>query len=68
MPLKAGGSRATISHNMQILIEDGYEPKQAAAIAYSEARRTTRSKTMRKELAKTKVKTKRKTKKHASRR
>ena len=65
MPLKPGGSKSTISHNMAILINEGYEPKQAAAIAYSEARRTTRSKTL-KELAKTK--TKRKTKKHASRR
>ena len=66
MPLKSGGSKSTISYNMATLINEGYEPKQAAAIAYSEARRTTRSKALKKELAKTKPK--RKTKKHASRR
>ncbi len=39
-PLRRGHSRATISANIRKLIrEEGYDPKQAVAIAYSKARR-----------------------------
>lgn len=40
MPLKSGNSAATRSANIAELIKSGYEPKQAEAIAYSEARKT----------------------------
>jgi hypothetical protein len=40
MPLKPGSSEKTISHNIERLIGEGYEPKEAQAIAYSNARRT----------------------------
>lgn len=40
MPLKGGKSEATISANIEELINSGYEPKQAEAIAYSNARKT----------------------------
>lgn len=40
MPLKPGKSQATISQNIATERAAGRPPKQAAAIAYSEARRT----------------------------
>lgn len=39
MPLKKGRSRKAISYNIGELIRSGRKPKQAAAIAYAEARR-----------------------------
>lgn len=39
MPLKPGKGQATISANIGRLVNEGYDPKQAAAIAYSNARR-----------------------------
>lgn len=40
MPLKSGKSESTISANIAELINAGHDPKQAAAIAYSNARKT----------------------------
>ena len=40
MPLVSGSGEKVISHNIQELISSGYEPKQAEAIAYSNARKT----------------------------
>lgn len=37
MPLKRGGSKETIEANIAQLIDEGYDPKQAAAIAYAKA-------------------------------
>jgi len=37
MPLKRGSSRQTIQTNIETLISEGYDPKQAAAIAYDKA-------------------------------
>lgn len=39
MPLKPGRSKQTIAENIRKLIREGYTPKQAAAIAYEEARK-----------------------------
>jgi len=39
MPLQKGSSRATISANIRTEIHAGKKPDQAAAIAYSEARK-----------------------------
>lgn len=39
MPLKSGKSQATISSNIGELIKSGRDPKQAAAIAYSNAKK-----------------------------
>ena len=39
MPLKPGRSKQTIAENIRKLIREGYTPKQAAAIAYDEARK-----------------------------
>jgi hypothetical protein len=40
MPLKEGSSKEVISENIKTEIEHGKDPKQAAAIAYSEARKS----------------------------
>jgi hypothetical protein len=40
MPLKSGSSKATISTNIATERNAGKSPAQAAAIAFSEARRT----------------------------
>ena len=47
MPLVKGRSRKAISHNIGKLIREGYPPKQAAAIAYSVARRGLRKRSRR---------------------
>lgn len=39
MPLKRGSTPKTISKNIRTLRHEGYPPKQAAAIAYSTARK-----------------------------
>lgn len=39
MPLKEGHSKATISKNIATEVSAGKDPKQAAAIAYSVARK-----------------------------
>lgn len=39
MPLKPGSDKGTIAANIKELIGSGRDPKQAAAIAYSEARK-----------------------------
>jgi hypothetical protein len=38
MPLQIGCSKTVIRKNIRTLIEEGYPPKVAAAIAYREAR------------------------------
>ena len=40
MPLKAGSSQKTISWNIRELIHSGRPQKQAAAIAYDQARKS----------------------------
>lgn len=40
MPLKPGKSQRVISQNIATEIRHGKDPKQAAAIAYANARRT----------------------------
>lgn len=37
MPLKKGKSSATVQANVKKLIAEGYDPKQAVAIAYKKA-------------------------------
>jgi hypothetical protein len=37
MPLKKGKSKEDVQKNIEKLIEEGYDPKQAAAIAYERA-------------------------------
>lgn len=44
MPLKPGSSKKVISENIDREIEAGRPPKQAIAIAYSQARRTGKAK------------------------
>ena len=38
-PLKQGSDKKTIQENIKELIDSGRDPKQAAAIAYSEAKK-----------------------------
>lgn len=40
MPLRRGKSKAAISTNISQLRKEGYKPKQAVAIALSQARRS----------------------------
>jgi uncharacterized protein len=40
MPLRKGKSKKTIGNNIGELIRSGYDPKQAAAIAYNKAGKT----------------------------
>lgn len=40
MPLKKGSSRETIGENISELIKSGRDQKQAAAIAYDQARKS----------------------------
>tara|TARA_R100000656_G_C3847863_1_gene106766 strand:+ start:214 stop:348 length:135 start_codon:yes stop_codon:yes gene_type:complete len=42
MPLKKGRSKKTIASNIKKLRGEGYKPKQAAAIAYSTAKKKKR--------------------------
>lgn len=37
VPLKKGSSKETVSQNVSTLVHEGYPPKQAVAIALSEA-------------------------------
>ena len=39
MPLKKGRSKQVIAENIRTLIREGRPPKQAAAIAYEQARK-----------------------------
>lgn len=45
MPLKRGADKATIQANIEKLIAEGYDPKQAAAIAYERAGKARKGKT-----------------------
>ena len=60
MPLKPGGGKTVISRNIAELIRTGYPPAQAKAIAYAEARRTTRSKRLKATLIKKKTRKRKK--------
>lgn len=46
MPLKKGSSTSVISSNIEILRQEGYDKEQAAAIAYSMARRAETTKSL----------------------
>lgn len=45
MPLKKGSSSKTISENIRMLVKEGRDPKQAAAISYRMAGKSRFSKT-----------------------
>jgi len=44
MPLKKGKSKKTIEANVKKLIDEGYPPKQAVAIAYERAGKSRKTK------------------------
>jgi uncharacterized protein YoaH (UPF0181 family) len=44
VPLKKGKSQQTISQNIRQLIKEGYSRQQAAAIAFSQARKARKQK------------------------
>ena len=44
MPLKKGYSQQTISANIRMLMQEGYDREQAIAIALSESRKSKRKK------------------------
>ena len=44
MPLKKGSSKKVIQENIRTEIRAGKDPKQAVAIAYSEAKRSRKKK------------------------
>jgi len=61
MPLEEGKSNAVISRNIKRLIDEGYKPKQAAAIAYNKAGRSRKKrKTAKRKIRKARIKRRRK--------
>lgn len=50
MPLKKGSSQEVISANIGELVRSGRKPAQAAAIAYSEAKKKNKSKKLKKKV------------------
>ena len=46
MPLIQGDTYEVINKNIQMLIKEGYEPKQAVAIAYDEAEKSKSKRTL----------------------
>ena len=61
MPLEEGKSNAVISRNIKRLIDEGYKPKQAAAIAYNKAGRSRKKrKTAKRKIRKARINRRRK--------